>query len=383
MRRNAFVLQELVIAFVILGLVLTAAIQMLRESKENVHRAKEYDTYYTIESGIKTSFENVIDAFAPVCANISNDAQASWGWGHAQCNKTSPLPIYVATSKIRYQLNLNQLTAANRSMLVNEIVDAFSPYCTLDAQTNTTLDLFCPYVRNLQYDIAGGVNASAHTLGSDIDPRTAPSVVLTYRRVSTLGNIAPQDMTYRASLSDLWSKRNNFTLEKWNDIRTMLKQLYENRMTLELANSPTNGLNSTFDAFVPWFWEAFGNAANPSAYPVCALGGSTKCLNLNSSNHWRTAAPAPALIMRRLMTNLMSADPKYAVDGFGNMVRLYPIMSKCGVNDISTCLATAPALPQRDYYNLESPPWTSSLYLATCRNKKVAAPDYCRMLIAY
>ena len=354
----------------------------MRQTKEDISRAKEYDFYRTFESGLKHSFEQIIDTFEPVCSNITSDAQDKWGWGHSNCKNTSPLPIYANTSIIKYKLDLNNLTSAKANSLVNFIVQSFAPYCSLNKKTSSSLELFCPYTRNLQYDLGGGLVASAHTTGSDIDPNIVPSFTLTYRRLTSYGS-GYEDQKFNGNFANVYAKRRNFTLEKFNTVRATLKKFYQQKLALEIENPPDTGLSSTSDEFVPWFWESFGDKKTDVWSKTCDLKGGDTCTNLDTSDIWRKNLNAGGLFWRRLKANLLSGETKYAIDGFGNEVRIYPILKQCTNNDITTCSVTSPPVPKIDYFNEYTPPYTTALFINTCKDKSVSALDYCRMYISY
>lgn len=396
---------EVALAILIMGIVIGYAIKAMVTTNENLRMNKERHFAYTFDKAMKTSAALIMDAYEPVCSTISGDAVANWGWGHSSCNKTSPFPAYnsTGTEKIVYNLQLSNLSATASAALVSNIAQAYAPYCAVSSQTTTKLELRCANLRGLTYDIGGGpisavqgtVDATGTmTANGDINPTLSPSYTITYNRVRENGNVT-ETSTYNGALSDFWVKRRNYSLEKLNKVSNYFKAFNYAVLTRELENTAPTGLNSTDDEFVPWFWEAFGDYVSPTASAGnnnCTDVGGT-CTNLNTNNIWRSGNPSAALIWRRTVASLGQNDSSITIDGFGNEQRIIPIMSQCtaaaGPNQLTTCTTTAPyngapAVPADSYFSgVSKPPYTSVIFSSTCANNAVAAPAYCRYLIAY
>lgn len=379
--RNGFTMVELTLVIMIFSVIAIAIAKQMQSTNRTAQIQKELDYRATVDTGMKKVFEQIIDSFEPICSNINSDTQTLWGWGHAQCSGTSPFPQYVAPEHLRYTINLTSLSATNRQSLINNIVAAFSPYCVLDTTNNTQVNLLCADMSNLTYDLGAGNVAAAHTVGIDIDPFNAPTATLSLRRREGDGTVSTQ--TNNISFLDVYQKRRSFSLEKFNVLRDTMKTFYNNQLTVEVANAPSTGLNSVNDEFVPWQWKIFGDDTAQVLGSVCNLGGGTTCANLNSDNIWRSSLSGIGLFMRRVSSNLLNGDTRMAVDGFGNQLILYPMLSQCANNDISTCGTVAPAIPQNDYFNVMRPPYMSVVYINTYKNKTVNAPAYGRKYIAY
>jgi hypothetical protein len=180
-----------------------------------------------------------------------------------------------------------------------------------------------------------------------------------------------------------FEKRRRISLEKFFSIRNTMRKYYGNRLATEVANAPDKGLNSIDDEFAPWFWMAFGDSKSDVLSAICDTGGGSKCDNLDTNNIWRSSVSGDALFMRRTIVNMMNGDYSLVVDGFGNKVNLFPLMSQCSNDDIDTCTTTAPAVAQEEYYNIMRPPYTSALYIDVFSDKTETAPDYGRIYISY
>ncbi len=379
--RSGFSIIETGMAIALVGIVTVSAITYLRSANRTAQIQMEIDYKATFEEGMKSSFESILDTFEPICSSITSDAQSKWGWGSSQCDATSPFPTYLAPEKIRYRIEFSSLSAQNKKALENDIVGAYSPYCTLDSVTNTQIDLRCPNLNNLTYDLGGGAVASAHTVATDIDPTAVPVTTITIMRREGDGTYSPQ--THNISFLDVYEKRRQFSIEKMSAIQSVLKTYYNNQLSLEVANSPTTGLNSIDDEFVPWQWKSFGDNTSSVLGSICDTAGGNTCSNLNTDNIWRNSLSGDGLYMRRIVVNLLSGDFRLTTDGFGNQMTFYPFMSQCANNDITTCAVTAPPVPQKDYFNIMRPPYVSALYIDTFKDKTVVAPAYGRVYISY
>jgi len=379
--RNGMTMIETGLSLAILSVVILTTFNYLRSTKRDVLIQREIDFRAVFGDGIKKSFEEILDAYEPICSSITSDAQTKWGWGHSQCDGTSPFPTYLASEQIRYNLELSSLSASEKLRLEDAIVGAFSPYCSLSSVGANNIDLRCPTMTNLVYDLGSGSVAAAHTLGQDIDPSIIPKATMTISRKEGDGSITTVDTNI--PLLDLYQKRRQFSLEKFNLIRNIAKTYYNNQLSLEVANAPSTGLNSIDDEFVWWGWKMFGDNTSDVLGSICNTGGTDICSNLNTNNIWRSSLSGNGLYMRRLSQNMLNGDTRMSVDGFGNQVVFYPMMSQCANNDISTCSTTAPPVPQKGYYNIMRPPYVSVLYIDSFKDKTVVAPSYGRAYISY
>ena len=379
--RSGFSIIEVALSLMIISIVTIGVLKQLQSTNRAALIQKELDYKATVDNGMKISFEQILDSFEPICSNIASDASTKWGWGHNSCNNTSPFSTFVAPNILRYNIQFSSLSAQDRASLENAIVGAFAPYCTLKAKDNSKLDLQCVNLSAMQYDLGAGAVASAHTVGSDIDPSAVPVATITLQRHEGDGTVSSQNSDI--NFLDVYEKRRNFSLEKFNAIRNVMKTYYNTQLSLEVANAPSTGLNSTDDEFVPWQWKMFGDSTSSVLGSVCDLAGGNTCSNLNTNNIWRNSLSGIGLYMRRVTTNLFNGDVRLTIDGFGNQITLYPLMSQCGNNDISTCGTTAPAIPQKDYFNIMRPPYMSALYINTYKDKSVVAPPYGRAYVSY
>jgi len=379
--RNGLSIFEVALSIVIVSVVSIGIIKQIKSATRTNQIQVEMDYKIMLENAMKMSFEQIIDMYEPVCSKITSDAQTKWGWGHNQCSGTSPFPIYVNPEKIRYNINLNSLSASNKQSLINNIESAYSPYCSVQSTTNTQINMLCPNLSGIVYNLGSGNVASAHTAGQDINPFNVPTATISVQRREGTGLFSTQ--TYKVSFMDVYEKRRNFSLEKFNVLRSSMKSFYDNQLAVEVANAPSTGLNSTDDEFIPWQWKMFGDKTSQVIGSVCNTAGGTTCSNLNTNNIWRSTVSGAGLYSRRLYNNLLSGDSRMAVDGFGNQIYIYPMMSQCANSDMSACNTVAPAVPQKNYFNILRPPYMSAIYISTYKNKTTVAPPYGRAYVSY
>jgi len=379
--RKGFTLIETALSLVIFSTMMIYVVNSIQNTNRELQVQKELEFYRVFERGTKNSFEQIIDAFSGICNNVSSDSQATWGWGHDQCSNTLLFPTFVSNDKIKYDLDLSSLSSSESTNLVNAIMHSFSPYCSLDKQTSTTLEMICPSVRGVDYDLGSGTIANPQTAGSDVDPLLPPDVMLTTAKNDQDG--VERQHSYNFSFLDVYEKRRMISLQKFSKYKTMLKTFHNMKLSLEVANSPSTGLNSIDDEFVPWMWTVFGDDSSSVLGSLCDTSGGTSCTNLDTDDIWRSNLSGIALYSRRIIDNLNNGDLSITTDGFGNMLSFYPFMSQCSDADISSCSTTAPPLPQEDYYNQMRPPYASVLYIETYKNKTTSAPEYGRTYISY
>lgn len=378
--RRGFSIIETALSLAILAIVTVSVTKYIISANRTALIQNEIDFRASFAEAMKSSFEQILDIYEPICSNITGDALNLWGWRHAQCSATSPLPVYVATGFIRYPINFGSLSAQNAAVLQNAIVGAYAPHCTFDSVTATTLTLRCPTLRNLTYNLGAGAVASGHVVNNDINPLTVPNVTMAFVRQEKTGLLT--NLTNNFTLLDVYEKRRQFSLEKINLVRNALKVFHNTQMSVEVANSPTTGLNSINDEFVPWYWKAFGDSTALALGSICNVAGVT-CANFNTNNIWRSTLSGNGLYFRRVVANLLGGDSRMTIDGFGNQITLYPELSQCANADITTCAVVAPPVPQNDYFNLMRPPFTSVLYINTFRDLTAVAPAYGRAYVSY
>jgi len=381
MHRSGITIIETALSIAILGVLLGTAVTGTISTKRTMQLQKERDFFRTFENGTKTVMTQIVDSFSPVCSNITSDGQSSWGWSHASCSATSVFPTFLSNDKMRYTIDFGSLTAAEGNNLANSILNAFSPYCQLDSRTATEIDLLCPTIRDIKYDLGSGDIATAHAVGADIDPLVPPIVKLTVSRKDNDG--AVRNQTFNFSFIDVYDVLRIKSIDKINHIKNILKTFQNTVMTVEVLNAPDKGLNSIDDEFVPWFWESFGDDPLQAVGAVCDKAGATKCGNLETDNIWRSTLSSAGLYPRKLSSNLLSGDMSFFVDGFGNQITYYPFMSQCTNNDISTCTVAAPVVAQDNYFNIMRPPYVSALYIDTYKDKTIDAPSYGRSYISF
>lgn len=389
MKRSGFAMLELVIGIALLGLLIASSVIGISSLNESARSQKEMNFYRDFDDGLKVSFELITDTFEPYCSSITTTTQSSWGWGHASCNTTSPLPVFSAAGtgdQIVFSIRWATLTAQQQTTLENSIVESFAPYCVEVSKGASNLVLRCGDLTGLQYNLGAGAVASAHTVGTDINPMTPPSYTISYRQVNARSGQA-NIVTHNGTFANLWQKRQNYSMEKLNTFSRGMKAFYNSKLITESQNTAPTGLNSVDDEFVPWQWESLGGTPASVSSTNCAVSGGV-CTNLTSPAIWQTTTPHRATIMRNTIANIFPGNAALSVDGFGNMLRLLPIASQCSNADLGICTDTAlpgaPSTPADNYYSGSlKPPYTSVLFIDACKNTSVTRPNYCRNFIAY
>ena len=375
-KRKAFTMVELAFVIVIIGIIIAGAIRSIDSSKEDRRVFLELIFYQKIESSIKTTFIKILDSFEGPCSRITSDGTNRWGWGNAITRRTSPLPVYDATAggrKLRYSIQWASLTVSQRNSLENTIRSNFSAICKTDPVASpinaSGITLFCPKLTGLSYQTTGAFVARGHTLGSPINPQAAPTVRVSFERKTATGNVAPSIQIHDFTMVDIFQFRQNYSLNKFNRIRSALRTYHDAQLFAELQNPPASGLHSMDDEFVPWFWKAFGDNKNTVINTRCIIAGNV-CTNISNNNAFRSSLSGRGLYMRRLVANLLT-ESRFAVDGFNNQISIFPIASQCTNSNISLCTISAPTSPRNDYITVGgiTPPYSSILYLEGFTNK--------------
>lgn len=391
-RRSGFTLLEMTFVLVIMGLLALYLLKWSNKAADDAAVKGEYLNAYRFEAGINNSFSAILDSFEGVCGTVSSDATASmgWGWGNASCQNTSLLPLASGNS-IVYSINFAALSATAQASLKNEIATAYSPMCSISGSTATSLTLSCGGTfSNLQYDSAGGLVNQYHTAGTNFNFIDTPVPVLTLKRSYSEGSVQ-QSVVYRLSLSALIQQRSAYTTAKFENVGKMLKTFYNTKLALETQNTSPAGLNSGDDELSPWFWEAFGDIPATASVTVCSKNAGTGvCDNLNTNNIWRSNT-GDAILWRRLIAGLGAGDFKYTVDGFGNALRIIPILSQCAASNLSLCTPVAPTVAKEPYpvTAVLRPPYTTLIYSgvssggANCADLSTQASSVCRYPIVY
>lgn len=392
MKRRAFTLIEITLVLVIFGILTLIAIKWANKTADDAMIKQEYLNAYRFEMGMKNSFIAILDTFEGVCGVIPSDGTASmgWGWGNAGCANTSPLPRK-AGNTIVYDINLGNLSAGMQASLKNQIVAAYAPMCSISGSTATSLTLYCgTTLTNMQYDTTSGLVGQYHTPGTNFNMIDTPVPVLTLTRTYMEGS-GSDTKQYRLNLSDVFGQRLAYSTAKMESVGKMLKNIYNMKLARETSNTSPVGLNSVDDELIPWYWTAFGDDAGLAATTVCAKNAVTGvCDNLNANTIWRATA-GDAEIWRRLIPGLAAGDYKYTVDGFGNALRIYPILSQCAGTNLALCTVTAPSVPKAVYPIAATlkPPYVAIIYNGVssggvnCADTSTQSPMGCRYPIVF
>lgn len=392
--RSAFLLTEMALALALMGVLMWGFMKYKGNADDDAMVKQEYLNAYRFEAGLKNSMVAILDTFEPVCGNIGNDTVVSmaWGWGNAVCTGTSPLPVK-SGNNIVYSINFGSLpSAAAQAALKNKIASSFAPMCKVASSNATSLSLFCgSNIVSFQYDTSAGLVNTFHTPGTNFNHLETPVPVLTLRRQYTQGDVT-ENKTYRLQLQDVFDMRTSYSTEKMQNVGKMLKNVYNLKLAQETSNTAPTGLNSIDDEYTPWFWVAFGDNAGLAGTTSCSKNTSTGvCDNLNTPNIWRSTV-GDSLLWRKLIAGYAGGDYKYTVDGFGNALRIYPMLSQCnGLTDLSLCSVTAPAVPREPYpiSATVKPPYTTVIHSnlssgsIDCKNLASQAPIGCRYPVVY
>lgn len=390
--RRGFTLIETILATVIMAIVTVGVIRWSHKTADDVTVKEEQLYAYHFEAGIKNSMVAILDTFEGVSGTISSDAISSfqWGWKNPSCNGTSLLPV-ASGKNIVYSINFGALSATDATALKNKIVSAYGSACKIVSSTTTSLTLSCGGTfNNLQYDSSAGIVNQYHASGSNFDFLDNPIPVLTLDRRYTQGDFQ-EIKTYRISLSDIIQDRNAYTARKLQEIGKILKTFYNTKLTIETLNTAPIGLGTADDELIPWHWEIYADNASTATTAVCSKNTITGvCDNLNTNNIWRSTA-GDALLWRRLIAGHLAGNYKYTVDGFGNPLKIIPILSQCAGTNLSACSVVAPAVPQTPYpYSATvRPPYTTLIYSEVagnginCADLANQAPETCRYSIVF
>ena len=389
--RSGFTMAEMAFVLALFAVLALGLYKWSVTVSDDAMVKQEYLNAYRVESGLNTSMIAILDTFEGVCGTVT-DATASmaWGWGSSSCTGTSPLPTRSGNNLV-YSINFASLSAATATGLKNKISASYAPLCKMSGSTATTMTLFCgSTLNNFQYDTSGGLVNTYHTPGTNFNHLDTPVPVLTLKRVYLQGNLT-ETKVYRLNLQEVFQQRLAYSTEKMNNVGKLLKNLYNMKLAQETSNVSPAGLNSIDDEMIPWFWEAFGDQAGTAATTVCSKNVATGvCDNLNTNNIWRSTT-SDAILWKRLIVGLAASDFKYTVDGFGNALRLYPMLSQCVGTNLAVCTVTVPSIPKEPYPISATlkPPYTTVIYSGlssggvNCADTSLQAPIGCRYPIVY
>ncbi|CAA6806583.1 MAG: Unknown protein [uncultured Sulfurovum sp.] len=382
-KRKAFALMEVLFATIIISLLIAALNYNLKDAKEMHNVKKELEFFDIMEGGIKQSFIQILNAYETVAQDDISTAKSTWSWGGTKMNNTSPLPTYVATNILRFNLDKNSLSTTEKNRLIENIVANFKKICKKNPETvSTQLDLYCPKLIGLNFTL-GYSSTLGINIGSNIDPQEAPSVHVKYKRESASGivtDVAYTDQTFIFSLEEIYSHRKNYSLRKMNTVRSALRAYSNSKMLKELSNTSPNGLNSIDDGFVPWYYTAFGKDTTKVRTHNCTTG----CTNMKNSNFWLPTGSKRGEFTLNLINNLLNGDKQYAVDGFNNELFIHPIVNNCTAgSNLRTCSISMPTYPKDDYFTIGNPPYTAALYIQPRELLSNNSPEYSRMIISF
>lgn len=390
--RRGFTLIETILAVSIMAVITVGVIRWSHKAADDVTVKEEQLYAYRFEAGIKNSMVAILDTFEGVSGTITSDATTSlnWGWMNSSCSGTSLLPV-ASGKNIVYSINFSALSATDAAALKNKIVSAYGSACSISSSTATSLTLSCgSSFNNLQYDSASGLVNQYHTVGTNFNFLDNPIPVLTLNRRYTQGSLQ-ETKTYRISLSDVIQDRNAYTARKMQEIGKIMKTFYNTKLTIETLNTAPNGLGTADDELIPWHWELFADNSSTATTAACTKNVATGvCDNLNTNNIWRSNA-SDAILWRRIIVGHFAGNYKYTVDGFGNPLRILPMLSQCAGTNLTACTVSAPSVPTTPYpYSATvRPPYTTLIYSGVsgnginCADLSTQAPETCRYPIVF
>jgi len=367
--KRGFSLVEISLGLAILSIITLTILRLISTIKQDTAQAQERYQVLTLQKAIKNSFLEVVSMVENSCYP-ENDGYSplSWGYRHPRCQNTSPLPYMPSQGVLRYDVNLS-----NDPRLLNRIVSNYSGVCVLQRTDNQTfVELFCPNLLSLTYD----TNARFHSPNNPFPTNTAPTVIVNVRREGFSNPIR-----YTFSLDDLFQERRNYSLKKFQDLMERLRTESQYLSHEEFNNPPPRGLPSGDDVLVSYFWKVFSDDYNRAKNTLCDTAGGNVCVNYDAVV-WRRGILSQTVAIRRAVQNLMNGEVKYFTDGFGNAVSLIPFVSQCG-NDLSTCQAFSPPVPQKFYSPNPTPPFVSVLYNEFGRDKNASTNLWNRYYVTH
>lgn len=379
--RGGFTILELSIALALIAIIYVAFIKSMQSMNEDVNVARELAFYNKMENAIKEGFVIALDEAETMCTNGVADSASSWGWNHANCVGSSPFPVYSSTGGqrlLRWNFNFSTPEGTELKTALKGIMSGF---CTVSAETTTSIDFRCPKLLGIDYDMGGGFMPTAMLSGPRrIDPATPPTVRISFERINTLDKTGTAvTAQYTFSMTDVYNRRKLRTLVKMDDFRKVLTNVHNTKLAIELGNPPPNGLHSIDDEMAPWFWLSF-STRQISAIPKC---NAPKCTNDNAD--WRNIT-GRAMPSNSVISTYLGSDSTYLVDGFGNEMYIYPKAGDCTGIDYMTCPLVTPPLPEADYakkHPTQVPPFTSTIFINGYGQKTTTAKPFCRTLITY
>lgn len=387
--RSGFTLIELILSMAIIAVLFASLVPMINSAKEDEGQRKEFAFYESMEDGIKQSFISILDAYEPAAGTVTSDATTTWGWGRIR--STSPFPWWLGSKKIRYSLDSRGISSTQRNRLIQTIIGSFHGVCTQSSLSGNNLDLMCPKLSNLNYTFGGGAVARAHTLGTDLNPSSVPTVRLGFKRRSPTG-FTPEaswvNQTHTFTMADVYSLRQNYSFKKISEIRRSLRRWFVSKLSLELKNGAPGGLNSIDDTIIPWEWMLTGGNGS-AAHRATIFGSGSKCIhsgsvcsNINSGGIglWPSGSIKYGRVARRISSYMFHGDKKYNVDGFNNQLMIHPLSNTCGTN-LTTCSVTAPVSPRDNYSG--TAPYSAAIFIGTFGNTGTNAPEYGRTYVVF
>jgi len=393
--RKAFTMVEMTLVMIVIGILGLGLLKGLKTFKANQEVREQISSLRTMETGMKSSFIDILDAYEPAITASVADGSSNWGWA-VNFRRTSPLPvanIIGGIGYLDYRVEVGGISAPLRTNLISKIASNFRGACfpkTAGVPAGT-VRLMCPRLKSLVYDVGTAIGSPVgHSLGTSLNSLNIPVVHIGYDKVNILKRLSRKTLSvYDFSMSEVYQARRNLSVRKIATIRGAMEVFVNATLTRELAN-PRNsdgsgGLNSMDDQFVPWGWKMFGNSTLQVRTSICnkASGNTTPCSNLSTNNIWRSGASAKGLYIRRVVNNFLSGDSGFFVDGFNNPIFIYPFANSCAGSDYFACGIIPPPVPTDNYLNIGRPPFVSVIYTPDFSSKNTIAEDFGRVLVGY
>ena len=420
---KGFSLIEMSLSLVIMSVLLAAVFKLYNTYSMQTTVAQQSYNITSLGTQIEYNAKLILDAAMLECTNITTaTANDGWGWRSSLCQNTSPFPTYtIATNLLTYNID-----TANFANTVNTIIANIGPYCSYGGQNATQVTFNCSNlaITGIQYQTTssgpGGTatpasNTSADTVNIFATPHTnatnadflnlldfpsAMFIQYTETLTNTGATISHYDMinattnipnkAYTQNFTDLYLDRMKKTRDNLLTLDAALRGFAISSMTSEFENVPPNGLASKDVFFVPWIWEVLA-ATQANSLTLC--NNATTCSAILSGAQWATAAQTTSFadVWLLITQNIMSSNLVYAIDAFGDPLRIIPISNGCTGN-VSACVPTTntPPAPQGTYLTALTtasftprPPYTSLIVSPLCTANGITYPDFCRWTVVY
>lgn len=413
--QRGFNLVELLWAMVMVAIFLPAILKLAGALNMQSQVSNQSFQIRMLATQIKQNAKLIMDSAMTTCSQSMSTACVNdgWGWRDLHCQNTSPFPVFTIAPSNTLTYNID---TANFTTTVNTIINNIGTYCTHTSTTATTIQFNCASLKvlGIQYQTSSGptANTVANTVKVFSTPHTnattadflnflnfPTAVYIQYNKYlsNTGSTIAHTDMTNASSdpnngafmldMTDLFLDRVKKTRDNMLTLDATLRNYSIGAMTSEFQNVPPNGLAGNDTFFVPWIWQALASSVANSK----TLCNNASCGSFSSGVQWANdgqTATVPDVWL--LLIQNLSLNTSYAIDAFGNPLRISLIANGC-TGDVSSCSTTQtpPPIPQSGYLTaMQSagytarPPYFTLIVSPLCTSNS-SYPDYCRWSVTH